>query len=454
MKMLCMAACLAAGLMTFTVPAVAADGDIELGFAGGWLEVTGAEINPAFGASDSLAGTEDGSVLYSGGRPLFVWKFNADGTSDGNFGLGGFGAVMEPLPPNLDMGPGSGRGMVRMGSGDIFVSAALTGASQAGLRLCKMDKDGFASTFAVNNQPCVDVIYSNSGSLQHSPLTMVDDGAGGVWELGVKGDLIHILASGQIDPLIPGGRFFLPDVALYQIQPYGLAVADDGSVFVAGQAVDNGFFRGYAAKVVMGPNGPQLDPGFGTGGVKFVGCGTDPVNDPLSRCIFARVAVRKNDVFFYGVGRYANYNVVLAQLDRTSGALLNPVLPFPGIGGALDSNPSGIAIEANGDAVIAGYALTGNPFQLQRAFVARVSAHCAGAPVLDSTRFAAPLGWSTINYGQDVPSAGGAVVLGVKRLYLGGTIENSDPKRPVISAFSDGSAVFDRIFADGFEGCQ
>lgn len=435
--------------------AVAADGDVAIGFGGGWIPVSGAESAPFFSATDSVAGTADGGVLYSSGKALTVWKYTAAGLLDASFGTGGIAS--STLKPPADFGLGTGRGMVTAPNGDVFVMAALEGKIEAGVRLCKFNSNGQPVAFPFVQAPCVDRIFPgvNTSSNGHSPHSIALGPEGSVWILGINGDLVRFLPSGQVDPAFVGGRFFLPNFVQQQVQAYGLSIDQDGSAYIAGQAVENQSLRGYAAKIVIGPNGPQLHPSFGNGGVRLVTCGNAPVTTPF--CAFGRVAARANDVIFYGVGYYLTgsgtaHHAVLARLDRSIGVDVNPVLVMPNLGGADVISPAGIAVQASGDIIISG--TSSSETMPHRAFVARVSAHCGGQPLqLDTAKFGAPNGWGKINYGAGVSSSGGSVALGMDRIYIGGNTINQ-PQQFTLAAFEDGESVTDGIFANGFEGCD
>lgn len=435
--------------------ASAADGDVVLGFGGGWVPVIGAEPEPFFSSTDSVAGTTDGGVLYSSGKALTVWKYTAAGILDGTFGINGI-ASGDAIPP-VGFSLGSGRGMVAAPNGDFFAVAELEGATQAGIRLCKFGSHGQPLAFLFTQTACVDQVFpgSSTSSAGHTAHSITLAPSGHIWIMGRNGDLVRFLPTGQIDPTFPGGRFFLPNLVQQQAQVYGLAIDQDGNAFVAGQAVQEQDIVGYTAKVTIGPNGPQLHPGYGNGGVRLIGCGDVPAT---LVCAFANVAARANDVIFYGVGFYQSGNgiahhAVLAQVDRSSGAVPNPLLVMPALGGAAIVSPSGIAVQSSGDIVLSGTSSNGNQNQINRAFVARVSAHCGGQPQLDTTGFGVPNGWSSIGYGPNVPSEAGSVALGMDRIYIGGSTTNQ-PTTFTVAAFEDGESVTDGIFANGFEDCQ
>lgn len=427
-----------------------ADGQADLGFNGGWTTVPGATVHPVFGASDSVVGTEDGGVLYSGGQPLKVWKYTLGGTIDATFGSGGVTNVVQALPAGASLN--GGRGMVRAGNGEIFAVAGLKSANGAGLRLCKFSKTGQPSLFSATQTPCVDRIFS--GGVTHSPLTLAVDSQSAIWVLGANGDLVRVLATGQFDPTFAGDRFTLPNAQAIGLAPYSIAIDASDAVFVVGRANQGQFVRGYVAKLVATGAGPQMVAGFGSGGTRLIGCGTDPINNVNSTCAFTRVATRESDVFVVGVGAYLSDTVVLGQLDRTSGADVHPLRVTSELNSGSGARPLGMVVESSGDLIVSGSVDAGN--DPQHVFLARFATRCPGLPAEfdQGGFFGGESGFTVYYFGLGVPSSGGAVALGANRLYVGGSKDNVNPKQPAIAAFVDNHAFFDGIFANGFDACQ
>jgi uncharacterized delta-60 repeat protein len=330
------------------------DGSLDPSFGDGGVAPTGNGLGTCTMCGDDIALQPDGKILVPGGvmpYPLFwqagVGRYNADGSPDTSFGVGGAAASSTY---------GVGGAIALQPDGHIVVATFGSTSSGGGaLTLVRFSPDG-TQDLAWGEGGEVDLARGGSfddPAVHPRSLAVQPDGAivatGATHDAATGQDiavLARVLPSGTPDPAFGAGGVVVSD-AVGRVGK--AAVLPDGSVVVTGQ-VGSQF-----ALARFHPDG-SLDPGFGSGGVAV-----SPVDGHATA-----VAVRDDggivaagDTFqLGGYDRDVTFVVALFGPDGT----LDPTF---GEGGVVTTNhvadseeewANDVALQADGKVLVAGAA--------------------------------------------------------------------------------------------------
>ncbi|MBN8728118.1 MAG: hypothetical protein J0H15_10530 [Xanthomonadales bacterium] len=277
--MLRMSIALFIGSIGWAMAAVAADGDLDPGFAdGGRLLIGAPDQSFLVGAA---AVQPDGCLLLAGGlsdvsggfflNKIALWRFDAHGVADADFGEKGQAVI------TIDEPFAQATGVAQAGNGDLLLSAI------SGFRVARFRADGAPAVgFGAGGQVVLDFAASGYGNA--SAMAVVEDRGGRVVVVGGVGDggspgtyapvLARVSGAGIPDESFGDGGRRIVELGTPAAPRDGwlsslLALRDGGVLAVgsaAGEHVTDG--RGFLA-VRLDADG-ELAPGFGVAGIVFV----------------------------------------------------------------------------------------------------------------------------------------------------------------------------------------
>ena len=421
--------------------ALAADGDLELGFGIGGHVLIGPILNPnvQFNKIETLA-FDDGSVLIAGADPHRLRKFLATGQPDNGFGTNG-----ETVVPNAPLTGQLGMGMTIAPNGDIYSLAAVIDGNTSGAVVCRYGANGQPLDFTGLNSPCAVATFN----FDFFPVELTVDVDGGLIVMDqLNGAFIRFFANGTADlGFAPQGAYFLPGLDGLIVpgqHRFDAMIVRNGQIFLAGtgQAL-GGEATGIVAKLVYQPNQePSLDANFNAGAPILVACGA-----PNEDCAIRDMIWSRGQLVTAGMGdNGAEVAGIVSRFDPVSGSMIGQPSLLSVLGNSQNVQLLGLAAEPNGDVIVVGSAAQLLPPSL--AVVARVKLGCT--PPLDIAGFGAPNGWIALP--GIIMDTAYAVAIGNDRIYVGG-ISGLLPgtRTEVISAVENSQAYTDSIFTDGFD---
>lgn len=431
-------------LSVMAIPTVnAADGEFDLGFGIGGQVMTGEidVVDEPF-TSQSVIARTTGGVLFYGQTPFTVRQYTAAGDPDVAFGTNGVTQA-----PNIGQNAKS-EGVMAVGADGMIYASASTEITQ-GVVVCKFTAQGQLALFTGTQTSCTSIANFATPFI---PVSMAVDAGGGLLMLDFYGKLMRFLPSGTVDTAFspPNGLFTLPPFNGIDpdefVNAHDLTLDAAGSIYVVGTNQNQVIGRAYATKLRVDANtkAVSFDLSFNAGAPLEVACG----GNPAMGCALKSVDASTGRLIVTGTHAFIPF---LARLNSTSGQQILPPADVPLPNDATSANIRGAALQYNGKLLIVG--TTSHPsLPSNLAWVARVNLNCSAA-ALDTANFSPPTGSVSFTFLPDAMSEADHLAIGQNRLYVVGNDQNG-PRSVNIVALSNAEAHLDRIFADGFEGCN
>ena len=331
-----------------------ADGSLDATFGIGGKVTT--DLAGLDNVADSIAVQADGKILL-GGRSAdgmsfgaVLVRYNADGSLDTSFGDGG--KITTALGTS-----GEYAGVAVLGDGKILLGGSTAWSSSADFVLRRYNSDGSIDTGFGSGG----AVVTDFGSQDEAwSMTVQADGKillGGTTWNGSNHDfaLARYNANGTLDTTFGTGGKLTTDFGASTDYGYSLAVQGDGKVLFGGLSVNGGQTQFALAR--YGANG-SLDTGFGGGGKLITDFGA--LTDSTCR----GVAVQPDGKILLGGSSVSNGSshaeFALARYNANDGSLDTSF----GTGGKLStdigggySEASGVAVQADGGILLVGTSL-------------------------------------------------------------------------------------------------
>ncbi len=329
-------------------PTFGIDGIVTTDFNGGSDAISAIAIQP------------DGKIIgvgnASGGQSIALARYNADGSLDPSFGIGG--------RVTTSVGNGASAGPVAVQRDGKIVVGASTGFSWI---LARYDSDGqLDTTFGLGG-----ILIKRFGATYETPFDIAIQPDGKIIAAGYAGSshgyydfiLFRCNADGSLDDgtlsdSTPGDAFGVDSYVRTDLNAsdvaWGMALQPDGKIVVAGRT--GGLFQSDAFALVRYNSDGTLDPGFGTAGVVTTSlAGTEGAND-VAITTDGQIVVGGNTTI-HGVNEFALLRYTTdGQLDTHFGtngmATAGVITPIYGV--------QSLALQPDGKIVAAGTTTNGN----------------------------------------------------------------------------------------------
>jgi uncharacterized delta-60 repeat protein len=234
---------------SFALARYNADGSLDTSFGG-----TGKVTTSVGGNDHALAATAlpGGQVLVvgsdhnatTGANAFAIARYNADGSLDTTFGPSGTGKELIPAPAGWSFGaPGTSVAFL----GNLVVVAGADHANgTAYLATCRIDLAAATLDASFAGGMATAPVATNAGATGESVAIQSDGSvvlAGyGPDAQGNQGfDVARFTSSGQLDPSFgTGGQVITLLGPAYWARAYGVAIQSDGSIVMAGSALNSG----------------------------------------------------------------------------------------------------------------------------------------------------------------------------------------------------------------------
>ncbi len=345
----------------FALARYEADGSLDASFGSGGKVTT--PIGTVASVAYSVATQPDGKILAagyadSGSRGDFALvRYNADGSLDASFGSGG--KVTTAIGWYDDVA----HSIAIQPDGKILAGGYMDSGWSYDLALVRYNADGSLDTsFGWSGK--VTTAAGTGNDLGYA-IALQADGkivlAGETYSGGSNSDfcIARYDSSGMLDSGFGSGGIVTTSLSTYYDGAYSVAIQADGKILAAGYRLNESPPWNYDFAVVRLNGNGSLDAGFGAGGAATVAIGAS--DDDVAY----EVAVDgEGRVLLAGYTAGANRDMAVARLDSTGsldttfgsgGTASTPV-------GSGDDQARGMALDADGRIVLAGYAVFGaNP---------------------------------------------------------------------------------------------